>query len=196
MSWSDFQSSWVSHCLLSRVLHWLGPSFHTSVPHIANLLVSSHAVPQTLRGCQPVLVFSTLYTFPESYQQVSWLELPSLFPFILSWSLSGSPQGPGVSVEKSTIPQWETGSESPVSKPALLFKPHFLLLRWWWCVCWLAGLRALLPSKLTWWPQISDLPSAYWQSNLSPLQISGSTYFFKGFISQKPLLARMNKTWS
>lgn len=56
------------------------------------------------------------------------------------------------------------------------------------CGCLLVGLRAALPSKLIRWTQVNGLHSVHQQSSPSPTQVSGSTPFFMGFISQRPLL--------
>lgn len=189
MSQSESQRAWISHYALLRTLHRLCSSLHPPVPTEPTPVVSSHVCLRPWGCAHRYSLCSPFFTvFLKHIHKPACWNHRNLFLFILSWwarSLCGGDYLPSQvrnRVWVSLFQSWHCSSTYSCN-------PYFVLFwRWCVCVCWLVGLRAALSSKLIWWMQINGLPSAHQQSTPSPAQVSGSTHFFKGFISQKSVL--------
>lgn len=144
ISWSDFQSSQFSHCLLFRFLHWRGPSFHMSVPHTASPSSFQPHCAWDPEGAPASTCFLHSLHFSWSIltsQLVGTTQSLPLQSLVVSLWLSSGPRDLCGGEYHPTVRSraWVSCFKAGTA--------HSLLLEWWRHVCWLAGLRALFPKS-------------------------------------------------
>lgn len=169
MSQSDFQSTWISHCMHFRLLH----SFHLPLPHTANprSLAMLYLRPW---GCaQPYIFFSLFFAIflmhipkPGCWTYSQSLPLHSLLTSPLSsWGARGLCGGKSTALQRearSEFSCFKADTAIPVVHSSLLSVILVVV-----ACCLLVVLITALSSNLIWWTQINDLPSACWQSSPS-----------------------------